>query len=175
MKLASFLIPLVLIAAPVIAAEEKAAPAERLLDMMDFKGTSIAAAKASFKPTLDQFKKQGLPAEALQEISDAADVLFTKTFAGPEIRKAIVKLYESKFTAAELEELINFYNTPVGRKSLQAMPEIMAEAGQIGQESVQKDLPEFQAKLTDIMAKYQKKKGPAAPAKDDDAEEEKDK
>ena len=37
-------------------------------------------------------------------------------------------IYARHFTAAELRELLAFYHTPLGQKSLKAMPEVTAEA-----------------------------------------------
>lgn len=158
MKIARLLLPLVLLAAPLHAAEK--APAEVLLDTMNFNTTSLAAAKAAFAPAIAQFQQQGIPAAGIAEINKAADDFFAKTFNDPGLVAAIVKLYEAKFTKTEIEDLIKFYKTPLGRKSLDAIPSITAEAGQIGQEYAQKNSEQFQKDVMAIMAKYQK----AAPA-----------
>lgn len=165
MSLARFLIPLLLIAAP-LHAEEKS-PAERLYDLIDMQGTGAAAAKSAMKPMMDNFKAQGLPPDALAEISAATDLFFSKTFSDPEMKNSVVKLYEQKFTAAELEEMLRFYDTLTGRKALLMMPEIMGEASKIGQKLAGRNSADYQKQLQDIMAKYKNAKPEPAPEKED--------
>ncbi|MGC4015611.1 MAG: DUF2059 domain-containing protein [Luteolibacter sp.] len=169
MKIASILLPLVLLTGSLNAAEKS--PAERLLDTMDFQKTSLSAAKASFQPALEQFKKQGLPPEAIKELTAAADTFFVKTFSDPELVAAITKLYSDNFTAAELEELIKFYHTPVGKKALTTLPEIMGQAAQIGQEYAQKNAPGFQAEVQAILLKYKPAGAKGAAGAKEEAEE----
>lgn len=168
MKLARLLIPLVLLAAPLHAE----APARTLLETMKFKETSLAAAKAAFQPAIAQFEQQGIPAAGIEEINKAAENFFTKVFTDPELIDSVVKLYETKFTKAELEELIKFYKTPVGRKSLDSLPSIMSETAQLGQQYAQKNSAQFQQDIAAIMAKY-KKDAPAEEKAPAEAPEEK--
>ncbi len=165
MSIARLILTFVLISVPLHAAEKS--PAERLYEAIDMQGTGAATAKAAMKPMMDNFKAQGLPPEALAEISTATDLFFNKTFNDPEMKKSLVKLYEQKFTNDELEEMLRFYDTPTGRKSLLTMPEIMGEASKIGQKLAGKNSAEYQKQLQDIMAKYKDAKPEAAPEKDD--------
>jgi len=162
MKLLRFLIPLALLAAPLHA--EDRSPAQRLLDAMDFEATAAAAAKTSFTPVIEKFKTQGLPPEATAELSVAADELFKKTAASPEFRGAVAKLYEERFTADELEELIRFYKSPVGHKAAVAQPEIMNEAARLGKNYTQVNALEFQGKVQGILKKYNAARKDGAPA-----------
>ena len=45
----------------------------------------------------------------------------------------IVPVYAKHFTNDELDALIAFYQTPVGRKTVSVMPQVTQEAMQIGQ------------------------------------------
>lgn len=160
MSLARLLLPLLLVSAPLQAAEKSAA--ERLVDAVDMQGSGLIAARQAVKPMMERFKAQGLPPEALAEISEATELFFTKTFSDPELKKAMVKLYEQKFSPEELEEMLRFYETPVGRKALLAMPELMSEAAKIGQQMAGKNTEAYQTQLQDIITKYQN----PAPGKD---------
>ncbi|MGJ8644493.1 MAG: DUF2059 domain-containing protein [Luteolibacter sp.] len=141
--------------APLAAnAQEEKSPAIRLLEVIDFAATARAAADASFAPVIEQMKGQGLPDEAIVEIKAAADKFFSKTFEDPEIMGELANVYENNYTDEEMEELLMFYETPVGKKSLQTMPQVMQESGAIGQKFAQKNQAEFQAEMQAIMMKY---------------------
>ncbi|MFD0893377.1 DUF2059 domain-containing protein [Luteolibacter ambystomatis] len=161
MKLASLIVPLALLVSAPVRAEDKT-PAEKLLELMNFDSTGLAAAKASFKPALEKFKGMGLPPEGIQEISDAADAFFKKGLGDPQLRKDLAKFYEQRFSAEELEELTRFYGSPLGQKSLQVFPEVKAEAGKYAQEYAKKNSADFQADLQRILTKYKKDLVPAA-------------
>ena len=45
------------------------------------------------------------------------------------IESVYLPLYSSYFTADDLEKMIAFYRTPVGRKAIEVMPALMQEAG----------------------------------------------
>ena len=145
-------------------AEEAAAektPALRLLEVIDFAATARAAADASFAPVIEQMKGQGLPDEAIVEVKAAADKFFTKTFDDPEITPELAKVYEGNFTNEEMEELLLFYKTPVGQKTLKTMPQVMQESGMVGQKIAAKNQAEFQGEMQAIMMKYQPTPAPA--------------
>lgn len=69
----------------------------------------------------------------------------------------MLKLYMDAFSESELNELNKFYQTPVGKKTLQQMPVLMAKGAEIGQRRVQEHLPELQATI----AEKEKAKGGA--------------
>jgi len=149
--------------APLRAAEEKS-PAIRLIELMDFANTAKAGASASFAPVLQQMKAQGMPDEALKEVTEAADRFFTKTFEDPGIKADLAKVYEGAYTNDEMEELLVFYETPVGKKSLLTMPQIMQESSKVGQKYAMKNQADFQAEMQAIMAKYPRPDAAPAPA-----------
>lgn len=137
------------------SAEEEKSAAMRLLEVIDFTTTARANADASFEPVIEQMKAQGLPEEAIAEVKAAANKFFTKIFEDPEIKGEMAKVYESNFTKEEMEELLAFYATPVGKKSLISLPKIMQESTMIGQKFGAKHQAEFQSDMQAIMKKYQ--------------------
>ncbi|HKH49851.1 MAG TPA: DUF2059 domain-containing protein [Thermoanaerobaculia bacterium] len=62
---------------------------------------------------------------------------------GPQISD----LYMRTFTEAELRDLIAFYKTPTGRKSLEKMPEVMQESFRLGQEIAEQHKGELQTMI----------------------------
>ena len=70
-----------------------------------------------------------------------------KYMSWASMKDDMAKLYMAEFSESELNELIKFYQTPVGKKTLQKMPALMAKGAEIGQKRVQEHLPELQAAL----------------------------
>jgi hypothetical protein len=56
--------------------------------------------------------------------------LFTERVDFPKIIESVYQpLYEKYFDVGDLEEMVAFYRTPVGRKTIEVMPSLMQEAG----------------------------------------------
>ena len=62
---------------------------------------------------------------------------------GPQM----LELYMRTFTEAELRDLIAFYKTPTGRKSLEKMPELLQEGMKIGEEVAQQHKGELEVMI----------------------------
>ena len=137
------------------SAEEKT-PAVRLVEIMDFSGTAKSGAKLAFVQIMKQLESQGLPAEAMTEIEQAADEFFAKTFDDPDFPGEIAKVYVNNFTSQEIEELLAFYQTPTGKKALSTLPKVMSEGTQVGQKFAMKNQAEFQQQVQTIVEKYAK-------------------
>ena len=60
-----------------------------------------------------------------------------------EIREGIAKVYRDYFTPVELEEMLAFYRSPTGRKSVLLMPTLFREGSQVGMELAQAHKPEL--------------------------------
>lgn len=58
---------------------------------------------------------------------------FKKEIKPEELTTLIAPLYEKYYTEEDLDQLIAFYQSPVGKKSIQIMPQIMQESMAIGQ------------------------------------------
>jgi hypothetical protein len=58
------------------------------------------------------------------------DSLFVERLHFSEIIEAVyLPIYDKYFSEEELREMLAFYRTPVGRKSIELMPSLMQEAG----------------------------------------------
>ncbi|KQQ46404.1 hypothetical protein ASF61_18615 [Duganella sp. Leaf126] len=64
-----------------------------------------------------------------------------------EIMTQTVPLYARTFSADELKQIAAFYRTPVGAKMLSAMPQLMGEGMQIGQQIVSSRIGPMMQKL----------------------------
>lgn len=69
---------------------------------------------------------------------------FSKYMSYESLKPKMIDLYAKEFTASELKEINNFYATPTGRKTLEKMPRLMAQGGQIGAQSVQDNMQELE-------------------------------
>ena len=66
----------------------------------------------------------------------------------------MVLLYEEKFTKDEIKNLVTFYKSPLGQKSLQALPEMTNAGGNLGKKYAEKYSAKFKENLIRIMKKY---------------------
>ena len=129
------------------------AAARELLDAMNYRATTAAAMKQMIA-NMPQMMKSGAEAQIRNapNLSDKerADKLaevdrmvpkavaaVSKTLEDPaltdEMMAEVVPLYTRYFTADEMKQLAAFYRTPVGKKALQVMPQLMGEGMQMGQ------------------------------------------
>ena len=96
--------------------------------------SAVAAINADAKLSPAQ-KQQAI--EKLEQMIPSLAESLRSTLLVPEMYDEILAempaLYARHFTVAELRDLRDFYNTPAGRKSLQVMPQLMADSMQIGQ------------------------------------------
>lgn len=65
----------------------------------------------------------------------------------PELLHLNAALYAKYFTAAELQELLAFYNTPLGAKLISTQPKLMTEAVGVSQAWAQKFTQEEMPKI----------------------------
>jgi hypothetical protein len=70
---------------------------------------------------------------------------FEKYMSYASMKPFLLQMYGDTFTADELRELNKFYASPVGRKSLRVMPDLMAKGGQYGAQQVRSHMTELQA------------------------------
>ena len=63
------------------------------------------------------------------------------------VREDTITAYTHEFTEPELEQLTEFYATPVGKKVNEKMPKLMFIAGQIGLKKAQANQAELQQML----------------------------
>ncbi len=143
---------------PVCAwAEEKSADelAGELLELVGTKEAMTSGFEIGMKPALDQMRQQGLPEAAIDEISAAATAFAERTLKWEDIKPELVAVYVKEFTVDDLQKLIVFYESPVGQKSAEKMPILMQKGMELSTARMQAEMPEFQAKIGEIIAKYQ--------------------
>ena len=70
-----------------------------------------------------------------------------KYMSWPSLKDDMAKVYMTEFTEPELNDLSKFYQTPLGKKTVQKMPALMAKGAEMGQKRMQEHLPELQAAI----------------------------
>ena len=71
------------------------------------------------------------------------------------MNEAFIRIYSKYFTEKELEELVAFYGTPVGRKSIEVMGDLARE----GMEAASHDLvPRVEKIMAEVIAEQEKKR-----------------
>ncbi|MBP8131608.1 MAG: DUF2059 domain-containing protein [Candidatus Hydrogenedentes bacterium] len=72
---------------------------------------------------------------------------FRKYMNWETLKEDILNLYVQTFTEAELQDLIVFYSSETGQKTIQVMPELLRRGAEIGVQRVQEHLPELEKML----------------------------
>lgn len=91
----------------------------------------------------------------LERYQAQADAALERVVGHGKLEPELASLYADAFTEAELKELLAFYQTPVGRKVLEQMPQLMAHAAQLTQERLQQAVPEVDKLLGEMTAELQ--------------------
>ena len=73
----------------------------------------------------------------------------------------MVKLYTSNFSESELKELVAFYQSPLGKKVLEKMPQLTQQSAQMTQAKLESAVPVVNKLLADMTAELEPKAAPA--------------
>lgn len=157
-------------AAPASPAPENAAAVRELLDAMNYR-TTFKASMEQMAKTMPNVMRQQMEAtvkadtsltdaqrkERLQQLEAQApkmaemlNSILTDPGLVADMEVEMTALYSRHFTADELKQIAAYYRTPVGMKSMQVMPQVMAESMAIGQRvtmpRIQKAMEQFRKK-----------------------------
>jgi hypothetical protein len=70
-----------------------------------------------------------------------------------KMKGVFIDIYAETFTSEELEGIITFYETPIGKKFLEKQPQLTTVTLQKMQELVQGVMPEIQRKVREVIEK----------------------
>jgi hypothetical protein len=163
MKIAKFLVFAALVA-PLCRADESLNLADKLLDLTNTSTFMQQTFETGLKPSLDQMRAKGAPAELVDAIHVEAQNFFQENFNWETMKPKLAKLYADNYTEAELKDIITFYQTPTGQKTLAKMPVLMQQSLAMSMAGVQANMPEFQRRVSGLIQDYQKKAQAAAAA-----------
>ncbi|HEV3409207.1 MAG TPA: DUF2059 domain-containing protein [Chthoniobacterales bacterium] len=129
----------VLISAPAALADEKShrEATEQLLNLMDMEKVmaqsvdQMLAIQVKQNPAMGQFEGQ-------------MRAFLGKYMSWASVKEDMIKIYMTEFTEPEIKELIAFYQTPVGKKTVQKLPSLLQKSAELSQQRMQQHLPELQ-------------------------------
>jgi hypothetical protein len=128
---------------------------------------------SSMAETMDQVIDQTLMMEIRQTpqlvlYQDVMKRFFRKYLGWESLQEDFVKIYMEEFAEEELKDIIAFYETPTGQKTLNKAPVLFAKGAEIGQRRVEENISELQKMIeeeTERLKKLQeeetKKEAPA--------------
>ena len=126
---------------------EKRADIEKLLEMTGALSVGRQMSGAVVKQMTELLRKArpDIPQRVLDVLPEEVDGVIMSNMA--KFKDMTVPLYHKYYTGAEVKEMIRFYSTPLGKKTIETMPAIMSEGFQIGQKWGQSLGPEIQARV----------------------------
>jgi hypothetical protein len=80
---------------------------------------------AQMWPMVERQMRPGLDQQTLAELRSEFERIQKASLA--EVMQGAAPIYARHFTAGELRDLINFYNSPTGQKALKELPQVMSE------------------------------------------------
>jgi len=101
--------------------------------------------KDSYQKMIDNmFKTRIAQNPTLKPVESEIKAFFQKYMGWEAIKYDMAKIYAKYYTASELKELNNFYETPVGKKTAKLMPVLSQEAIKLSESKIQEHLDELQ-------------------------------
>lgn len=92
-----------------------------------------------------------LPADFMAGVSSDVEAVLDEAL--PQFHEMVIPLYSKYFTHVEVREMAAFYASPLGRKTIETLPALMAESMALGQKWGMSMGPEIQKR---VMARCEK-------------------
>ncbi len=114
--------------------------------------------KESYEGMIKRITKMQIQSNpALKSIEPMIEAFFTKYMGWEAQRGDIAALYAKNYTTTELKELNSFYQSPLGQKTVQIMPQLAAASAKIGQSKMITHMPEMKKMIEDELKKVSAK------------------
>lgn len=123
---------------------ERQAAAE-LLEAMNTQQTFEASMDAMVEMQVQQNPQ-------MAQLEDVFREFFKEHMAWEQIQPDYVALYTDLYTEEELQEMTAFYQTDIGQKMVEVMPEMAVRSQQIAQQHLQEHAGELQQKIMEEMS-----------------------
>lgn len=78
-----------------------------------------------------------------------------KYLSWDKMREPMADIYRKYFEEEEIEKLLEFYKSPVGKKSVDLMPVLFQEGGQLGMQIAQQHQGELQQMIAEAQAEQE--------------------
>jgi uncharacterized protein len=115
----------------------------------------------TYEKTIDTALSQMTMSPQMAQYKDIMHAFLDKYMGWDTVKEEVLKAYIADFTEDELKQITAFYETPVGKKTTEKLPELEMQISQAAQQRMQAHLPELQQEIMDAA----KKNAAPAPAK----------
>ena len=153
---AVFSLLLLFASGPLLAASAShAAEAKRFVELTRVDKLAVPAYMQVRQMFAQRFAQAGgseAQKAVLERYQAQASAALDRAIGWSQLKPQLVELYTRTFSQAELEELIRFYQSPLGAKVLQSMPMLTAESARLTQERVLQVAPEVNRLLNQMSA-----------------------
>jgi hypothetical protein len=152
--LAVLLQPAILLADELTA--QKKTDIRRLMEVTGGANVAQQFASASSRNMFQMLKsaRPDIPDRALEVMDRELMGLFKEKMSAPDgLFDQIVPIYHRHMTHAEIRQLIAFYETPIGRKTVAIMPQVVSESMQAGQRWGMSLGPEIERRIGDALVR----------------------
>ncbi len=130
--------------------------ADELAEIIGLKDQMETGFNAMLPIVMQQAKQMNLNEDQTEQLKGIYKSWFMEDFDHESVTKEMIQLYAEEFTAEELKELTAFYKTPIGIKSLKALPQLMTKGAQIGAKEGQAKEPELMKRLQPLLEQIKK-------------------
>ncbi|MCV6604283.1 MAG: DUF2059 domain-containing protein [Porticoccaceae bacterium] len=127
------------------ASQQQLDSAEQLLDMLDMDSAMQGSVEQMLNIQIQQNPAMG-------QFKDIMMEFLSKHLSYDAIKSDMVAIYAEAFSHDELQDLIAFYKTPTGEKSMELLPQLMAQGAQLGQQRVRQNSHELQKMIMEKLA-----------------------
>ena len=150
-----FIAAIGLLVKPVLADEtSQRALAAKLVDMTNGKDSMRAGIETIINNVIENMHSHGLPEAGVDEIRAAFGKWYDAEINFDDVRPKMVEIYVRDFSEDDLKQIVAFYESPVGQKTIKNMPNVMRQTAMIAQEYTKEKIPSLNAQLTPILVKY---------------------
>lgn len=144
------------LATPALAAETTPAKTKQIQELMQLTGAQNLGLQFGKIMTQQIFQvlkaaKPETPDRAFLLIEEETNAMMEQE--APALLASLVPIYDRHFTEAELQQLIAFYQTDLGKKTIAVMPKVMQESLATGQAWGQEMAPKLMARLEERFKK----------------------
>ena len=144
-------------------AASHAASAETFLKLAhaDKLGTPVyMQVQQMFAQRFEQTKAPAAKKALLETYQAKANTALDQAIGWDKLKPDMVKLYTANFSESELNDLVKFYQSPLGKKVLEKMPQLTQQSAQMTQAKLESAVPVVNKLLEDMTNELV----PAAPA-----------
>ncbi|CAK3351660.1 conserved hypothetical protein [Vibrio crassostreae] len=101
--------------------------------------------------------KLELDSQETDQLKDLYKDWFENDIDRVKMRVEIAKLYSNQFTVTEMNQIIEFYDTPIGKKLIQKSPELAKLGAQIGMTEAQDKQQQLLERITPFIKEHSAK------------------